>query len=164
MTNTMAINVSAPNLVCVCIQEIFGDQKKGCFHHKYSEQPVPFSDLNHLLILMEQLMDRLNFPQSSTLQRSFFKTERSTPKKAKEEEQPVRTAKEILNETGTKGTFVINVQYRQNATWQGRVLWAETGKSCNFRSALELLKLIDSALDIEDAECQEADEEKGEEK
>ncbi len=59
----------------------------------------------------------------------------------------MRTADEILNEVGKKATFVVNVQYRQNATWQGKVLWAETGKSCNFRSALELLKLIDGALD-----------------
>lgn len=166
MTRTMAINTSAPNLVCVCIDEINEVQKKGYFHHKYSRQPVPFSDLNHLLILMDQLMDKINFPQSSTLQRSFFETEKTMPRMEKKEEQQVRSAKEILNNTGKKGTFVVNVQYRQNATWQGRVLWAETGKSCNFRSALELLKLIDGALDIEDAEIEDTrtgDENKGEE-
>lgn len=161
MTGTMAINSSAPNLVCICIDEINGEQKMGCFHHKYSEQPAAFSDLNHLLILLDQLMDRINFPQSSTIQRSFFKTEQKRPRTAKEEEPQVRSAKEILNETGKKGTFVVNVQYRQNATWQGRVLWAETGKSCNFRSALELLKLIDSALD--EAEIENKDTPAGDE-
>ncbi|MCI8837566.1 MAG: hypothetical protein HFG74_05825 [Hungatella sp.] len=53
----------------------------------------------------------------------------------------------MLKESGKKATFVVNVTYRQNATWQGKVLWAETGKSCYFRSALELLKLIDNALE-----------------
>ncbi|MCI8515328.1 MAG: hypothetical protein HFG75_00350 [Hungatella sp.] len=60
----------------------------------------------------------------------------------------------MLNESGKKATFVVNVQYRQNATWQGKVLWAEAGRSCNFRSALELLKLIDGALDEEEAGAQ----------
>lgn len=148
MVNMEAINVSSPNLVCVCIDNVDGRQASGSFYHKYSATAVPFSDLNHLLILMEQLMDRLNFPQSSTIQRSFFKTE--SARGIREEAHQVRDAKDILNETGKRATFVINVQYRQNATWQGRVLWADEGKSCNFRSALELLKLIDCALDIEE--------------
>ncbi|MCI8982442.1 MAG: hypothetical protein HFG78_08560 [Hungatella sp.] len=61
----------------------------------------------------------------------------------------------MLSETGKKATFIVNVQYRQNATWQGKVLWAETEKSCNFRSALELLKLIDGALDEAEAGAQD---------
>lgn len=47
------------------------------------------------------------------------------------------------------GTFVIRVQYRQNATWQGQVTWAEGQETRSFRSALELLKLIDNALETE---------------
>ena len=46
-----------------------------------------------------------------------------------------------------KETFLVKILYRQNATWQGRVLWAEEGKTYSFRSALELLKLIDGALE-----------------
>lgn len=43
--------------------------------------------------------------------------------------------------------FVINIRYRENATWQGDVLWVNQNRQCNFRSALELLKLIDGAMD-----------------
>ncbi len=58
---------------------------------------------------------------------------------------------------GQRGTFVVNVMYRQNSSWQGKVYWAEQNKTCTFRSALELMKLIDGALDAagEDDECQE---------
>ena len=45
------------------------------------------------------------------------------------------------------GTFVIKVMNRQNATWQGSVDWVERHETQYFRSALELLKLIDGALD-----------------
>lgn len=46
-----------------------------------------------------------------------------------------------------KGTrFVVNIRYRENATWQGEVLWVDQKRQCNFRSALELLKLMDGVL------------------
>lgn len=47
------------------------------------------------------------------------------------------------------GTFVLKIMNRQNSTWQGTVTWVEENKTQNFRSALELLKLIDGALDEE---------------
>ena len=45
-----------------------------------------------------------------------------------------------------KKVFVINIIDRQNATWQGTVNWADGQKTVPFRSALELLHLIDSSL------------------
>ena len=38
-------------------------------------------------------------------------------------------------------------KYRENATWQGKVIWAEKNKEQYFRSALELLKMMEDALD-----------------
>ena len=60
-----------------------------------------------------------------------------------------------IQQKGGKGTFVVQVQFRQHATWQGKVLWAEKNETVNFRSALELLKLIDSALDESAATAEE---------
>ena len=51
-------------------------------------------------------------------------------------------------------TFILNIYNRQNATWQGSVTWVEKKKQ-QFRSALELLKLIESALDEEEGENHE---------
>ena len=47
---------------------------------------------------------------------------------------------------GEKGTFVVHVQYLESSTWQGEIVWAEKNESLKFRSALELLKIMDSAL------------------
>lgn len=44
------------------------------------------------------------------------------------------------------GTFLVKIMNSQNATWQGSVTWVEEKKVQNFRSALELLKLIDGAI------------------
>ena len=52
-------------------------------------------------------------------------------------------------------TFILNFYNRQNATWQGSVTWVEKKEKQQFRSALELLNLIESALDEEEGENHE---------
>lgn len=58
-----------------------------------------------------------------------------------------KTVNDPLAYTGQDATFVVHVKYRQNATWQGTVTWADKNKRQNFRSALELIKLMESAMD-----------------
>ena len=43
-------------------------------------------------------------------------------------------------------TFILKILDRQNSTWQGSILWGEKQNEQYFRSALEMLKLIDEAL------------------
>ena len=45
-----------------------------------------------------------------------------------------------------KGTFVVKIEYCQNETWQGKVVWAEENRTERFRSMLELVKLMDEAM------------------
>lgn len=48
--------------------------------------------------------------------------------KKKAEEKEVRFTngrKSNTGKIGDKGTFVVHVKYRQNATWQGDVIWVE---------------------------------------
>jgi len=47
-----------------------------------------------------------------------------------------------------RDTFVVKILNRQNSTWQGNITWVEGEKSQNFRSALEMLKLMDEALEV----------------
>ena len=49
-------------------------------------------------------------------------------------------------EKETVQNFVVSEKSQENHTWQGTVSWVEGKKQVNFRSALELLKLMDSAL------------------
>ena len=44
--------------------------------------------------------------------------------------------------TGCSG-FLIHIEGTENATWQGTVTIVDTGKRETFRSALELIRLID---------------------
>ncbi len=44
--------------------------------------------------------------------------------------------------------FLIRIQYEQHHTWQGRIQWLESGKTMSFRSMLELIHLMENAIEI----------------
>ncbi len=140
----------AKDLVSVCIDKAAGSSFAGRLYHQYVQQPILFSETDQLLIQMDDLFDDLNYPQRTMQERTFRKKGKS-PEKDKGEEFMAKKEPEIINDpTDQKGdiaTFVIHVMYRQNATWQGSVLWAESGQTQNFRSALELIRLMDSAIE-----------------
>lgn len=46
-----------------------------------------------------------------------------------------------------KGTFIIKIMNTQNSTWQGSITWVEEERTQNFRSALEMIKMIDGVLE-----------------
>ena len=53
---------------------------------------------------------------------------------------------------GSENSFLVNIKYRQNSSWQGTVQWIETGKIQNFKSCLELIRLMDLAVSSENSE------------
>ena len=135
------MNISAPNIVNVCIDQITETEKQGRMYGCYSREPFRFQNELQLMRKMEELMDWLDYPQSSMKTRSYQKAERE-----KQADQPEKVwgCEEMLQERGVRGTMVIHVQYRQNATWQGKILCVETGETQEFFSMLELLKIIDN--------------------
>jgi hypothetical protein len=54
---------------------------------------------------------------------------------------------ELLSKHGDLGSFIIRVQHRQNSSMQGRLTWVDKNKTVFFRSAWEMIRLIDSALE-----------------
>ena len=52
---------------------------------------------------------------------------------------------DIESQKGQKATFILQVKFRQNASWQGTIRWVEKKETVHFRSALEFIKIIDSA-------------------
>lgn len=57
-------------------------------------------------------------------------------------------------------TFIIKVMDQQNAAWQGSVTWVDEQREQYFRSTLELLKLIDGALEKRNDDEENSDEDK----
>lgn len=51
-----------------------------------------------------------------------------------------------LPENKKRQSFLVEVISQENHTWQGTIHWVEGRKKEYFRSALEMIRLIDSAL------------------
>lgn len=95
-----------------------------------------FSSLSQFLIRMEALLDEMQMPQSYTVPRKFSTLLQPEPERPVS--SPVRK--------GAKATFELQVIFRQNTSWQGILLWREQNREHSFRSVLELVILMDSAL------------------
>ena len=134
--------MTAPDLMCVCIDERGAAGSSGRLYHRYGKEPGLFQNEYQLLTLMEELMDRIGYPQASVEMRSYGK---KNPETGRGENPPAVSAEEVAGQQGRCATFLVHVQYRQNATWQGEIFWAERQRLQTFRSARELLKLFDSA-------------------
>lgn len=50
-----------------------------------------------------------------------------------------------------KNKFIIQIKSKENSTWQGTVEWVEKKQVIPFRSALELMCLIESAMSDSEA-------------
>ena len=141
------INIAAPNLMVVCFDKVDAQEGKGRLYNYYSKDAAEFENEYQLLMLMEKVMEDINYPQSAVIMRDY--KDKKTKDQVFQKELPpkVMDQEEILGKRGKEATFVVYVQYRQKATWQGEVVWVEENKTRNFRSALELLKLIYNAQD-----------------
>ena len=42
--------------------------------------------------------------------------------------------------------FLVSIKYQDNTSWQGTVQWLESGETIHFRSALELINLIQDGV------------------
>ena len=150
------VSLAVSSVVKLCFDTLGHGEWKGKLYTRYHENAISFSNASELLERMEWFYDWLDFPQASTKTRSFREIKTQSATINKRNHVIVTRQEDMDKQRGDKATFVVRVQYRQNATWQGQVTWTEENKTVAFRSALELLKLIDStASDEADAWKQE---------
>lgn len=121
----------------VCVDSYHDGVLAGRLYNLVSDAPRPFHSTIQFLQQMEELLDQLHFPQSFQVVRTFGEPPHS-PGGDGNQATPAAT--------GERATFVLKVFFRQNASWQGSVIWEEANLEQNFRSVLELLLLIDDAL------------------
>jgi len=111
---------------------------QGFLINPYYEQKIYFANTAQLLFLMEDMMSCLCYPQENMESRSFNK------KGSKDRRAALAGA--TPQEGNGIANFKINVLFRQNASWQGSIVWLNKAMESKFRSVLELLVLIDSIL------------------
>lgn len=134
----------------ICVDQLQDGEIYGRCYNPYYNTAPKFVGLAALIGKMEFLFDGLSYPQRTLEPRRFrVRTGRRRIPGAKGDEVPMEETKEKKLPRGEKATFVVSVQFRQNATWQGTVSWSEQKETRRFRSMLELISLMNDAL-IED--------------
>lgn len=137
--------IGTPNGIVLCIDRCRDGMLEGFLYHGYNKEGIPIKGYEQIIRTAEELFNALGFPFMGTDDRDIHGRTHSYQKK--ERMARVMKDEELLEKHGDMGTFVIRVQHRQHSSWQGRVTYLEENKSVYFRSALELMKIIDGALD-----------------
>ncbi len=138
-------NLSAPNLVNICVDQRSNGEISGRLYHCYSETPIRFWNAMELLREAEHFFDSIVFPQASTKTRSFLESSTGQEVRISRDNKKM-TPEEVAEKAGEKGTFLTNVRFRQNANWQGELYWKEKEQVQEFSSVLEFIKVLDDDL------------------
>lgn len=125
--------------VIVCIDSYDDSIPVGRLLNPLFPEAVSFKGVVEFLREMEELLNEMHFPQSFTELRSFRAVALPV----------LRMEANGAGPEGKLATFAVKVIFRQNASWQGSVLWMEQSREESFRSVLELIFLMDSALSPE---------------
>ena len=123
-------------IVMVYVDSYENDIPQGRFCIAANNEIQTFCSLMQLIKKINAELDKNQFPGAFDSMRMFQTPEhRPAAEKAGTDVCP-----------GDKATFAVRILFRQNASWQGSVRWADGGQEESFRSVLELLFLMDSAL------------------
>ena len=120
----------------VCIDSYDDRIPCGRYYNLSEKEGKQFRGVIPFLSHMERTLDGMGLPQSFTTVRTFGAATGQMP--GAPQEADIRD--------GKLATFLVRVLFRQNASWQGSVVWMEGKREQSFRSVLELIFLIDSAL------------------
>ena len=119
----------------VCVDSYEDGILRGRFYG-VNQEAESFSSLSQFLIMMDEMLEDNQTPQSYTAPRRFSNCLELGP---------------LVSKTGSvrrgmRATFELQILFRQHTSWQGILVWKEQGLEQSFRSVLELILLIDSAL------------------
>lgn len=117
---------------------------KGILSGPLVDGELVFRSAIEFLCRLEDLMDQAKLPQRNEESRVFRPTA-----------QPAGGMVRIsaVGKEPVIASFQLSVIFRQNATWQGSLFWVDREMEAHFRSVLELLGLINSALSSEVGEA-----------
>ena len=141
----MTIEKSLPNMVMVCVDGVENGDIYGRYFHRYKKEETFFPDSATLIIEMERFYDAIGYPQAATKTRKFMEREREKVP-AKEHMTVIYDSQTLMQFRGKLATFLVGVTSRQNASWQGDVVWMEQQIRKHFCSDMELVVFVDDAV------------------
>lgn len=147
-------------MTCICVDSYENGSMQGRVTNPASDRQEKFNNVVSLLKILNDIYDNGEYPQATMKCRSFaskkVEEEKSRPEPAAKPSKPVMNT---LSQRGKLATYRLRIMFRQNASWQGTLTWVEKNKEESFRSALEMLMLIDSSFEAQAAAASGGNEE-----
>ncbi len=114
----------------------------GSIRQIFSETEYRFNGLENAVLKIDRILDESGGIQVSEELRSFGGKVCS--------EEDVHVTDGMTKKVRRENSFLVDIMFRQHSSWQGTLTWlnhAETLPKENFRSVLELLRLIQSSFE-----------------
>lgn len=141
----MTIEKSLPNMVMVCVDGVENGDIYGRYFHRYKKEETFFPDSATLVIEMERFYDAIGYPQAAIKTRKFIERKGGRIP-AKEHMAVISDSQTLMQFRGKLATFLVGVTSRQNASWQGDVVWMEQQIRKHFCSDMELVVFVYDAV------------------
>lgn len=138
----------------ICIDEIKTAENdiKGRICGIAVKKQETFSGSSELFLLVDRLLDEIGKPLSSRKSRSFREEDGNQLIPYNYKPCIYHTSEEIQKLGGRIMTRDVTFTSRLRSSWQGTVKWVDGQKELPFRSALELIKMMESALNLSEEE------------
>lgn len=107
------------NVFGIHVEQRDDGQIRGHITGGHIRKPIPFTSLSRMILLLDEQMDIEN------------------------DDIPEKHPPQPDNPT-----FELEILFRQNYSWQGRLRWPEGGKEAAFRSVLELITILELLLEL----------------
>lgn len=95
----------------------------GCLQHPRLKKKEKFQSLSQMVLLLNSLLDLENCPN-----------------------QPLPLVHLECSGKESIAVFRIQILFREHYTWQGRLIWQNENQEIVFRSAIELIQMLDEIL------------------
>ena len=132
-------------MVMVCVDGVENGDIYGRYFHRYKKEETFFLNSAMLFSEVEQFYDIIGYPQAAMRTRNFIEREREKVP-AKEHMTVIYDSQTLMQFRGKLATFLVGVTSRQNASWQGDVVWMEQKIRKHFCSDMELVVFVDEAV------------------
>ena len=121
--------------ILICVDSYHQGTLQGRLYNSVLNEGHSFESLSQFITKMEQILNGSEFPKAYSSTRTFSPQTEKPPEPSG-----------IVYEDGKLASFALRILFRQNASWQGSILWLDNNQEQRFRSVLELILLFDNAL------------------
>ncbi len=142
------LNKARPGEFMITIFSWHETYLSGRIKHVASDESCAFESLLEMLALIEERLDDMNLVQPAMEIRSWGEPLPGEEVEVMDSVVTDKTNSANLEYINTKPDFIVRVLMRQNASWQGELCWLNSGKTVHFRSLLELIMLMQEAMEI----------------